>query len=174
MFYCEGLKIAIVCKYEEIATCATVVSLKDNSIIRTLSSTNDSVERYLLGRQQVVVPIGFLIAQINHFSNPSLATNVPRLIYYLLTGFGFPAVVVMLVFSQLTPQLLAASHVEKFLELPGSLFMVKVALTIEKLGITTVISEFIEFLKMQYPPKDVRFDQIQNPLNQRHDLIDDA
>ena len=92
-------------------------------------------------------------------------------ILFLSKGFGFPAVIVMLVFSQLTPQLLAAGHVESFLCLPGSSLMVNFALMIEKLGVTTAISAFIESLKSQYPPRDVRFDQIQNPMNHQHDHV---
>ena len=86
VFYCEGLKIAIVCKHEEITSFDVNAPTSSNAIVKTLSTSNNSIERYLLGRQQTVVPIGFLIAQINHFYIPSLSKNLPQFVYFMLTG----------------------------------------------------------------------------------------
>ena len=73
--------------------------------------------------------------------------GMPPALYFLLTGFGFPAVLVLLQFSQLTPQLLAESHGAQFLKLPGSYSMVYLSLMIERLGITSCISSFVEYIK---------------------------
>jgi hypothetical protein len=55
-------------------------------------------------------------------------------------------VLILLQFSQLTPQILAESHGEAFLSLPGAYSLVYIALAIEKLGITCISSFLIEII----------------------------
>ena len=171
IFYCEGLKVAIVSNQQNfahqtqnlLATPLTdesesvklakdgFVLISESSILRLLGSTDNGIERYLLGRQQTVVPLGFLIASITHFGYYPIGILSPT-VDFLLTGFGLPVVIILLQFSQLTPQLLAEKFGSMFLKLPGSMQMVQLALFIELFGITSVVSYFVELIKTWKAP----------------------
>jgi hypothetical protein len=153
IFYCEGVKVAVVSNPEY------AVTYTEGDLFRTetnvsnrykigilLRDTPDGVERFLLGRQQIVVPFGFLVAQITHFGLLPM-TGFPPFLKFILVGFSLPAVLVMLQFSQLAPQLLAESNNDAFLSLPGAFSLVYAALTIEKLGVTYVTTLIIGSIK---------------------------
>jgi hypothetical protein len=99
------------------------------------NSIEEGIKKFLLGRQMIVVPMGFLTAQITQFTYfPS--GILPYGIYYILIIIGFPGIMVLLQLAQLIPQLIAENHSVKFLGIPGAYYLVRLALCIEKLGIT--------------------------------------
>lgn len=153
IFYCEGVKVAVVSNAEyAVAYTEGDLFRKEANVSNRykigilLRNKPDGIERFLLGRQQIVVPFGFLVAQITHFGLLPMS-GFPPVVKFLLVGFGLPAVLVLLQFSQLAPQLLAESNNDTFLSLPGAFLLVYVALTIEKLGITYVSTFFVGAIK---------------------------
>lgn len=69
-------------------------------------------------RQQIVVPLGFLFAQLTHFSTfPS--NLLPPVLFNPVVTIGVPGVLVLLQFAQLTPQLLAEEQSISFLVSAG-------------------------------------------------------
>ena len=80
-------------------------------------STHRGLQRFLVGRQLIVVPVGFLLAR-------------------LCTGFAtVPAVMVVSCLAQLFPQILAQRHALLFLNFPGVYHLVYVSLVLEKTGV---------------------------------------
>ena len=55
---------------------------------------------------------------------------------FLLIGVDLPMILILLVFAQLAPQLLAEKHTDSFLALWGAYAVVSAALLVEGLGIT--------------------------------------
>ena len=49
----------------------------------------DGVKRFLLGRQLIVVPLGFVVAQITNFGRFPV-NNFPTALYFLTINLGFP------------------------------------------------------------------------------------
>ena len=167
IFYCEGLKIAII-KITARKPPSTIVTLTcqdvhsppvdrpscggtqgaANSVstepaligIDRLIQGQGSVERFMLGRQLIVVPLGFLVAQITHFGRtPTVGTFwSDPVLYFLVVNVGLPGILTLLQFAQLTPQLLAEAHSEVFLRLPGGFLLVSCAFAVEQLGITQI------------------------------------
>mmetsp|Transcript_22127 Transcript_22127/g.37466 ORF Transcript_22127/g.37466 Transcript_22127/m.37466 type:complete len:620 (+) Transcript_22127:270-2129(+) len=170
VFYCEGLKIAIVSTAHldlvaiqakggnqravqvhrllhpphvvKSELCTNSSDNEDaNSITASETHNHDStvdvdhVKRFLLGRQQLVVPLGFLFAQLTHFSRFP-ADHLPSYLYYPLVTIGLPGILVLLQFAQLAPQLLAEEKNVPFLGMRGAYVLTKVALAVESLGIT--------------------------------------
>lgn len=62
----------------------------------------------------MVVPLGFLFAQLTHFSLFPMEM-LPASIYYPLVTIGVPGILVLLQFAQLSPQLLAEEKGVTFL-----------------------------------------------------------
>jgi hypothetical protein len=62
----------------------------------------------------MVVPLGFLFAQLTHFSFFP-RDLMPAYLYYPMVIIGIPGVLVLLQFAQLTPQLLAEEQSISFL-----------------------------------------------------------
>jgi hypothetical protein len=96
-----------------------------------------------------VVPLSFLVAQITHFSGSMLGfiTSNPAL-DFLLIGVDMPVILLLLVFGQLAPQLLADKHQRTFLELWGSYALVYSALLVESLGIAQATFLLVEAIDM--------------------------
>ena len=134
VFYCEGLKIAIVStcnlSMEEQQTLGYSTNIKTS-----LSNGDDGVGRFLLGRQMIVVPLGFLISNITRFQSPMYA-EMPVLFNFLLLKLNLPSMLVMMQLAQLSPQVLANSHIKSFLSLVGANLIVIISLYIEVLGLT--------------------------------------
>lgn len=128
-----GLKIAIVgsghLSREEVLAKDYPVGIYD-----ILANRADGIPKFLLGRQLIVVPMGFLIANITLFDkyygmmSPSL--------FFLLVGLGIPGMLVTMQVAQLAPQVLASNHTGAFLRLPSASMVVYAALAIECLGLT--------------------------------------
>eukprot|EP01036_Dinobryon_divergens_P024224 gene24224-32655_t len=160
IFYCEGLKIAII-KITAQKPASTVVTSscqssavdrrncdvtqeaaeslsEDHAIIGIdrLIQGQGSVERFMLGRQLIVVPLGFLVAQITHFGRTPVWSD--PVLYFIVVIVGLPGILTLLQFAQLTPQLLAEAHSEVFLRLPGGFLLVSCAFAVEQLGITQI------------------------------------
>ena len=134
VFYCEGLKIAIV------STCNLSIEEQqmlgyNTNIKKSLSNGDDGVGRFLLGRQMIVVPLGFLISNITRFHSPMYA-KMPVLINFLLIKLNLPSMLVMMQLAQLAPQVLANSYIKSFLSLIGANLIVIISLYIEVLGLT--------------------------------------
>ena len=67
------------------------------------------MQRFLVGRQFFVVFVVFLCAQITTY--PSLPSfGLPSWAFTVLIDTGLPGALVVLIFGQLMPQLLAATH----------------------------------------------------------------
>ena len=161
IFYCEGLKIAIIKITARKPASSTVVPLSCQGVasaavdrptcdgtqgavsedralvgIDRLIQGQGSVERFMLGRQLIVVPLGFLVAQITHFGRTPVWSD--PVLYFVVVIVGLPGILTLLQFAQLTPQLLAEAHSEVFLQLPGGFLLVSCALAVEQLGITQI------------------------------------
>ena len=149
VFYFEGLKIAIVSRTEDISSLEPKAAEDSDSsatmgenVVNLLREQPQGVERFLLGRQQLVVPCGFVVAQITSFTSfPS--KGMSQGLYFIVVVFGLPAVLVLLQLSQLAPQLLAEGHGKMFLSLPGAFSFVYSALCVEKLGVVSIVFLFL-------------------------------
>lgn len=147
VFYCEGLKVAVVgtssltrAEYLQqefplsiYNTLHGVRKEQENDGDSSLSSVADKedVSRFLLGRQMIVVPCGFLLSNIFHFSGYGNG-----LVGFLLVGLGLPAMLATMQLAQLAPQVLAGRDPRAFLSLPLASLLVRFALCVEKLGLT--------------------------------------
>jgi len=78
-----------------------------------------------------VVPCGFLLSNIFHFSGYGNG-----LVGFLLVGLGLPAMLATMQLAQLAPQVLAGRDARAFLSLPLASLLVRLALCVEKLGLT--------------------------------------
>jgi len=89
---------------------------------------------FLLGRQLVVVPCGFLIANVTAFGG--YEEEMGPVLYSIIVGFSLPIVLFSIMLTQLAPQIFAGRHTECFLRMPGALLLIKVCLWISRLGVT--------------------------------------
>ena len=137
IFYAEGVKVAVISSSEGLVQGGAVLTLLQSAGV-------EGVERFMIGRQQVVVPLGFLIAQICSFGASVLSQRLSAGWRFVLLAAGIPIVVTILIFAQLSPQLLANKHRQKFLELPGAYVLVLLCLAIERLGFVQVTFFLIE------------------------------
>lgn len=145
VFYCEGLKIAIV------STCSLSIEqhhvLGYNTRIKTtLSNGDDCIGRFLLGRQMIVVPLGFLISNITRFHSV-IYDDMPSFFYFVIIQLNLPSMLVMMQLAQLAPQVLANKHIKQFLNLIGGNLLVLIALHIEVLGLTQASYVFRAFIE---------------------------
>ena len=136
VFYCEGLKIAIVSTSQ--LSLEQQVSLGYNTKIKSILLNyqgDEGVGKFLLGRQMIVVPLGFLMSNITlfHFENNNI---FPSVIYFIIVNLNIPSMLVLMQLSQLSPQVLANKHIKQFLNLIGSNLLVLIALQIEIFGLT--------------------------------------
>lgn len=153
VFYCEGLKVAVVgtC-YLEKDDPSLLASPAAASIHALLNEQPEGVQRFLLGRQLIVVPLNFLVAQITNFSLFPASYIGSNLGYFLLVSLGLPGMLLLLMLSQLTPQLVAESDGLAFMSKKGNYSVAYVALCIEKLGLTSfawVLFALVEKLACQ-------------------------
>ena len=145
VFYCEGLKVAIVGSSALTRTQYLAQNLpaavynalhgqKEQESEEGASSSiadKEDVSKFLLGRQMVVVPCGFLLSNLFHFSGYGNGV-----LGFLLVGLGLPGMLATMQLAQLAPQVLAGRNDRAFLGLPLAAMLVRVALCIEKLGLT--------------------------------------
>ena len=144
VFYCEGLKIAIVSTAHldrnECIDKGFDVAIYD--LLRA-NGREDGVQRFLLGRQQIVVPSNFAISALLSFTGYE---NLDPFSYFLFVGLALPCVLVTLQTVQLTPQVLAGRHPAKWLTLPGAYYVTYAALQLEKLKIANAAYLMTELL----------------------------
>lgn len=91
------------------------------------------ISKFLLGRQMMCVPCGFLLSNLFLFSGYD---QLHPFAFFLLVGLGLPGMLFAMQLVQLAPQVLAGKYPAGMLSLPFSATFVRVALAIEKLGIT--------------------------------------
>jgi hypothetical protein len=98
--FLSGLKIAIVGS-GHLTRRELIERDYDTRIHDLLASQNEGITRFLLGRQLIVVPLGFLMATITLFEGYD---NLPSGWYFLLVGLGLPGMIVTMQVAQLAPQ----------------------------------------------------------------------
>jgi hypothetical protein len=101
-----GLKIAIVGS-GHLTRRELIERDYDTRIHDLLASQNEGITRFLLGRQLIVVPLGFLMATITLFEGYG---NLPSGWYFLLVGLGLPGMIVTMQVAQLAPQVFWRTH----------------------------------------------------------------
>jgi uncharacterized protein YqhQ len=109
------------------------------------------IPNFLLGRQLIVVLTNFFVANLTLFagyeSNP--------LWYFLLVVLNLPGMLLTMQLCQLAPQVLASGQSKKMLRLPLGSLLIRLALAVEKLGITEcafVVIRLIEGAGLCRPP----------------------
>lgn len=136
--YLEGLQIAILELEKSRLPNDEVFKKTYRRGIATLKlATRDkglNVQRFLIGRQFFVVFVVFLCAQLTTYPNLP-KDGWPEWLFVAVIDTGLPGALVVLAFGQLMPQLIAASHPLKFMNLPLSWSVVKLALLLESIGI---------------------------------------
>lgn len=94
-----------------------------------------NVQRFLVGRQFFVVFVVFLCAQLTTY--PTLPREfLPDWLFVVIIDTGLPGALIVLAFGQLMPQLIAATHPRRFLNLFGAREVVLLTLCFESLGVT--------------------------------------
>lgn len=139
-FYCEGMKVAAVTLSHVSPEIFEQEGFSQAGKVQNLltSQGEDGVKKFLLGRQLIVVPLGFIVAQVTSF-NKFPKDLLDPVSYALLIDVGLPGILVLLQFAQLCPQLLAESHGKSFMSLRGGYSLVYGALMIEKFGLTSFV-----------------------------------
>lgn len=137
IFYCEGLKVALLASQNiSASTCRELSFHRASKTKHLLESMPELMKRFLLGRQLIVVPVSFLIAQITNFSKfPSNIFN--DFFYGLFVDVGLPGILVVMIFAQLSGQILGECRRLSFLDMRGCYCLTRVAIELESLGITT-------------------------------------
>eukprot|EP01083_Nonionella_stella_P021854 60490_1 len=100
-------------------------------------NTGNNVERFLIGRQVLVVLLVFVCARVTTFS--VFIFEVPEWIMNTFMFSGFLGVILVVTVAQLTPQVLAAAYPVEFLNLYGMTFAFNVCLLVETTGIVHVV-----------------------------------
>jgi len=81
-----------------------------------LENKGRNVERFLVGRQVLVVFIVFLLARLTSYDE--FYFDIPDGIKKSIMYYGFMGVVLVVIIAQLTPQVLASAYPVQFLNLP--------------------------------------------------------
>ena len=95
---------------------------------------DQGVQRFLVGRQFLVIFVVYLTAQVTTFRD--IALPIPDWATVALIDTGLPGVMIVLAVGQLMPQLMAAEDPRWFMSLPGCLPTVYLCLGLERLGVT--------------------------------------
>eukprot|EP00629_Pelagomonadales_sp_RCC1024_P015128 CAMPEP_0119284774 /NCGR_PEP_ID=MMETSP1329-20130426/30933_1 /TAXON_ID=114041 /ORGANISM="Genus nov. species nov., Strain RCC1024" /LENGTH=357 /DNA_ID=CAMNT_0007285467 /DNA_START=30 /DNA_END=1103 /DNA_ORIENTATION=- len=135
--YLEGLQVAILA-LERTSPETFKESYPRGARNLKLATANHglNVQRFLVGRQFFVVFVVFLIAQITTYAELPFRDDVPDWIYIALIDTGLPGALVVLSFGQLMPQLVAATHPVRVMDLPGSWTVIMITLGFESIGVT--------------------------------------
>merc|ERR1711934_625584 len=132
--YLEGLQVALIdakkC-VEKLTPCALSTF--------NLTKEDESMGRFLCGRQVLVIFSVYLASQVTAFADmktwPYTDTEVPDWFYVGVCKTGLPAVIVICAVSQLLPQLVAVSHPDIVLRAPAAYAWVGLALGVEFIGL---------------------------------------
>lgn len=144
--------IAVLGVYEGLQISVTLLRLKDLAALRDRYARAASLHRlfraeegtraFLAGRQLVVVIVVFFAAQLTSF--PTLrsipgtpwALGGPELLWNVLLGQGVLGALVILWFGQLSPQFTCNRRPVWFLNLPGMGLALRLAIGVDKVGLT--------------------------------------
>lgn len=134
LFYLEGLMIAIV-----------GVQYWDREIYRDyyprayrmheLMSQPDNVKRFIIGRQFFTVLTNFILAQVFTFPKWEASGNIHPVLFYIGVKSGLPGIFIVLAFSQLLPELLAAEYPLRFQNMIGSFTISRISLLYDAVGV---------------------------------------
>lgn len=134
LFYLEGLMIAIV-----------GVQYWDREIYRDyyprayrlheLMSQPDNVKRFIIGRQFFTVLTNFILAQVFTFPNWQGSDDIHPVLFYIGVKSGLPGIFIILAFSQLLPELLAAEYPLRFQNMIGSFTISRISLLYDAVGV---------------------------------------
>jgi len=150
--YLEGLQIAILeMERSRLPTDAHFKKRFKKGIQTWKLATGNNgmnVRRFLIGRQFFVVFVVFLCAQLTTY--PDLPKKGwPNWLFTLVIETGLPGALVVLAFGQLMPQLIAATHPMRFMNLWFSWSVVALTLALEFIGIAHfawVLSWFVKLI----------------------------
>lgn len=134
LFYLEGLMIAIV-----------GVQYWDREIYRDyyprafrmheLMSQPDNVKRFIIGRQFFTVLTNFILAQVFTFPKWEASSDIHPALFYIGVKSGLPGIFIVLAFSQLLPELLAAEYPLRFQNMLGSFMIARLSLLYDAIGV---------------------------------------
>ena len=96
-----------------------------------------NVERFLMGRQVLVVFTVFVAARITTFNG--FWAEVPDSLINGLMFSGFLGVILVVIVAQLTPQVLAAAYPIEFMNLPGMKYAFWACLIVESTGLAHAV-----------------------------------
>mmetsp|Transcript_13524 Transcript_13524/g.20317 ORF Transcript_13524/g.20317 Transcript_13524/m.20317 type:complete len:482 (-) Transcript_13524:75-1520(-) len=136
-FYLEGLQVAVLAvQHKDAAECGAPGS-NAYRVSELIDTDKDTVKRFLIGRQFLVVLSMFTMASLTTYANYHHYRQSflpPKLVgTFVLTGFC--GVLFALNTVQLPAQMVAKQYPTKFLNLPGTIGFIKAALYIESSGI---------------------------------------
>lgn len=133
LFYLEGLMIAIVgTQYWDPEVFRNVYP-RAYKLHRVMNQP-ENVKRFIIGRQFFCVYTNFILAQLCHYKHLHV-DGIPLGLEWLFFKSGFPGVFIILAFSQLVPELLAAEYPLRFMNLPGSYMIAMISLFFDSWGV---------------------------------------
>jgi len=133
LWHLEGVQVAILAVEGEPVTSFTSAQGR-GSRLQELMLHDQGVQRFLVGRQFLVIFVVYLTAQVTTFREISL--SIPDWATVAFIDTGLPGVLIVLAVGQLMPQLMAAEDPRWFMTLPGCLPTVYLCLGLERLGVT--------------------------------------
>jgi len=148
--YLEGLQVALIdakkC-VEKLTPCARSTF--------NLTCKDESMGRFLCGRQVLVIFSVYLASQVTAFADlktwPFTDIPLPHWFYVGVCTTGLPAVIVICAVSQLLPQLVAVSHPDIVLRAPAAIAWVSLALGVEYAGLARAASLLTWFIRKCLP-----------------------
>merc|ERR1712113_392946 len=120
-----------------------------------MGKTDEAMGRFLCGRQILVIFTVYLASQVTAFQDltvwPFTDVPVPDFFYATVVKTGLPAAIVLFALSQLLPQLMAVSHPQLVLRLPGAIVITGLALTVEWVGLARCVSLISDLIRKCMP-----------------------
>ena len=133
LWHLEGVQVAILAvEGTEVSSFAPTQARGGR--LQALMLRDQGVQRFLVGRQFLVIFVVYLTAQVTTFRD--IALPIPDWATVALIDTGLPGVMIVLAVGQLMPQLMAAEDPRWFMSLPGCLPTVYLCLGLERLGVT--------------------------------------
>jgi hypothetical protein len=133
LFYLEGLMIAIVgTQYWDPEVFRLVYPRAYR--LHQLMNQPENIKRFIIGRQFFTVLTNFLLSQIFTFANWS-SEGYNKIAFFIIVQSGLVGVMVILAFSQLLPELLAAEYPLRFMNMYGSYTVASLSLFFDSLGV---------------------------------------
>mmetsp|Transcript_5330 Transcript_5330/g.15197 ORF Transcript_5330/g.15197 Transcript_5330/m.15197 type:complete len:411 (-) Transcript_5330:127-1359(-) len=134
LFYLEGLQVGLLALFRQDLR-GRERQFPGTERVFALASKGDNLQRFLLGRQFLVVFIVFLCSQVCtlHVRRP---VGIPSALWWPVVKTGLPGSLVVLAFGQLTPQVLASRCPLQFCNTVGAYIALVVSLAVESAGAT--------------------------------------